>query len=217
MGFVADMLKPAEAAVVARVALRDVNRVFDEHILPEGFFSLDEGRRVAATACALIAFYFDSAKRLTAEERLFAIREAGSRLYRFRARALASLIEEDWIVRDEFLTIDLAPFVRRTKERMERLVAAREIVVSDPDVLGGAPVVRGTRVPVHDVAASVAAGLPIDRILAAYPFLDANKIELAAIYAEANPARGRPRTSDELPKGAVIVAERQVPRRRKAG
>ncbi|GGF15115.1 hypothetical protein GCM10011611_21100 [Aliidongia dinghuensis] len=217
MSSAADMLKPSEAAVVARVALRDVNRVIDEHILPEGFFSLDDGRRVAATACTLIAFYFDSAKRLTSEERLFAIREAGSRLYRFRTRALASLVEEDWIVRDEFLTIDLAPFVRRTNERMERLGAAREIVLSDPDVLGGAPIVRGTRVPVHDVAASVAAGLPMDRILAAYPSLDTDKIELAAIYAEANPARGRPRATDELPKGAVIVAERRVPRRRKAG
>lgn len=157
------MLKPSEAAVVARVALRDVNRVIDENILPEGFFSTDDGRRVAAAACTLIAFYFDTAKRLTSEECLFAIREAGSRLYRFRARTLASLIEEDWTVRDEFLTIDLAPFVRRTKERMERLAAAREIVISDPDVLGGAPVVRGTRVPVHDVVASVAAGHPDGR------------------------------------------------------
>jgi len=111
MGSAADMLRPSEAAVVARVALRDVNRVIDEHILPEGFFSLDDGRRVAATACTLIAFYFDSAKRLTSEERIFAIREAGSRLHRFRTRALASLIEEDWIVRDDFLTIDLASLV----------------------------------------------------------------------------------------------------------
>jgi uncharacterized protein (DUF433 family) len=211
------MLKPSEAAVVACVALRDVNRVIDEHILPDGFFSLDDGRRVAATACMLIAFYFDSAKRLTSEERLFAIREAGARLYRFRARALASLIEEDWTVRDEFLTIDLAPFVRRTKERMERLAAAHENVVSDPDVLGGTPVMRGTRVPVYDVAASIAAGLPTERILAAYPSLDEEKIELATIYAEANPARGRPRASEDLPKGAIIVAERRVPRRRKAG
>ena len=217
MGSATDMLKPSEAAVVARVALRDVNRVIDEHILPVGFFSLDDGRHVAATACTLIAFYFDSAKRLTSEERLFAIREVGSRLHRFRTRALASLIEEDWTVRHEFLTIDLAPFVRRTKERMERLAAAREIVVSDPDVLGGAPVVRGTRVPVHDVAASVAAGLKMDRILAAYPSLDSDKVELAAIYAQANPTRGRPRASDELPIGAAIVVDRRVPRRRKAG
>ncbi len=62
MTTVVDMLKPTEAAVVARVALRDVNRAIDEHILPEGFFSVDDGRRVMATACALISFYFDSAK-----------------------------------------------------------------------------------------------------------------------------------------------------------
>ncbi len=217
MGSAADMLKPTEAAVVARVALRDVNRVIDERILPEGFFSLEDGRRVAATACTLIAFYFDSAKRLTSEERLFAIREAGSRLRRFRARALASLIDEDWTVRDEFLTIDLAPFVRRTKERMDLLAAARQLVISDPEILGGAPIVRGTRVPAYDVAACVAAGLPTKRILAAYPSLDEDQVELAAIYAEANPARGRPRSGDELPEGAVIVADRRVPRREKAG
>jgi uncharacterized protein (DUF433 family) len=123
------------------------------------------------------------------------------------------LLEKDWTVHDEFLTIDLAPFVLRTKERMERLAAARAMVVSDPALLGGAPVVRGTRIPAHDVAAALAAGLPIDRILAAYPSLDADRIELAAIYAEANPVRGRPRASDELPRGAVIVADRRVARR----
>jgi uncharacterized protein (DUF433 family) len=210
------MLKPTEAAVVARVALRDVNRAIDERILPEGFFSLDDGRRIAASACTLISFYFDSAKRLTSDERLFAVREVGGRLHRFRTATFAALVEKDWTVHDEFLTIDLAPFVRRTKERMELLASAREMVMSDPEVLGGTPVLRGTRVPVYDVAASVTAGFPVERILAAYPSLDMDKIELAAIYAEANPARGRPRTSDELPTGAVIT-DRPVPRRRKAG
>src|SRR5215469_13573964 len=92
----ADMLKPTEAAVVAGVALRDVNRAIDERILPDTFFSLVDGRRVLATACTLISFYFDSAERLTSEERMFAIREAGARLQRLRAQALASLVEEDW-------------------------------------------------------------------------------------------------------------------------
>lgn len=203
--------------MVARVALRDVNRAIDERILPEGFFSLADGRRVAATACTLISFYFDSARRLAPEERLSAIQEVGARLHKSRAAGLAALAEEDWTVRHEFLTIDLAPFVRRTKERMERLAAARELVESDPEFLGGVPVVRGTRVPVHDVAASVAAGLSMERILAAYPSLDADQVALATIYAEANPARGRPRTIDALSSGAVVVADRRVPRRRKAG
>jgi uncharacterized protein (DUF433 family) len=213
----AEMLRATEAAVVARVALRDVNRAIDERILPEGFYRVDDGRHVVAVACTLIAFYFDSARRLTAEERLLAIKEAGSRLGKWRALGLAALAEKDWMIRDEFLTIDLAPFVRRTKERMERLAAARRLVVSDPEVLGGTPVVRGTRVPAHDVAASLAAGVTMKRVLAAYPSLDADKVELAAIYAEANPARGRPRSAGALPAGSAAVTDRRVARRRSAG
>lgn len=216
MTIVAEMLRPTEAAVVASVALRDVNRAIDEKILPDGFVAIEDGRHVLVSACTLISFYFASAKQLTSEERLFAIREVGSRLHRLRALTPAALLEEDWMVRDDFVIIDLGPFVRRTGERMERLAAARELVSTDPTVLGGAPVIRGTRISVHDVAASVAADIPIDRILAAYPVLDVEKIGLATIYAEANPARGRPRSSGEIPEGAVIVSDRRVPRRGKA-
>src|SRR3546814_5590533 len=83
------------------------------------------------------------------------------------------------------------------------------------DILGGTPVIRGTRVPVYDVSAAVVAGRPIQRILDAWPSLDAEKVRLAAIYAEANPLRGRPRVSGDLPEGATIVTDRRVPRRRK--
>jgi uncharacterized protein (DUF433 family) len=207
-----DMLKLTEAAVVARVALRDVNRAIDEHILPEGFVSNDDGRRVAVVACTLISFYVDSAERLTAKERMFAIHEAGSRLHKFRAGGLEFL---DWTVRHDFLTIDLSTFAKRTTERMERLAAAREAVVSDPEILGGTPVLRGTRVPVYDVAASVEDGLPMERILAAYASIDKERVELAALYAEANPPRGRPRSSGE-PPGAGVLVDKRVSRRGKA-
>jgi uncharacterized protein (DUF433 family) len=212
MAIAAEMLRPAEAAVVARVALRDVHRAIDERILPDGFFTLQGGRHVLVSACTLISFYFASAGHLTAEERRFAVREGGSRLHKFRSLGPAALLAQDWTVRDDFLAIDLAPFVRRTRERMDRLSAARDWVVSDPNVLGGTHVIRGTRVPVHDVAACVAAGLPTERILAAYPALNADMIELATLYAQANPPRGRPRLNDALPAGAVIIADRRVPR-----
>jgi len=51
---------------------------------------------------------------------------------------------------------------------------------------GGTPVIQGTRIPVYDVAASVTAGLPMRRILSAYPGLDEEKVGLAVLYAEAN-------------------------------
>jgi uncharacterized protein (DUF433 family) len=217
MPAVAEMLKATEAALAARVSLRDINRVIDERILPDAFVSLDNGRHVLAGACSFIAFYFESAKRLTSEERLFAIRTAGPRLTRSRALAWAALLREDWTVRDEFLTIDLFPFVKGTSDRLDDLAAAREIVGTSDDILGGTPVIRGTRVPLYDVSAAVAAGRPIQRILDAWPSLDAEKVRLAAIYAEANPLRGRPRVSGDLPEGSTIVTDRRVPRRRKAG
>jgi uncharacterized protein (DUF433 family) len=210
-----EMLKTTEAAVVSRVALRDVNRAIDEGILPEGFFTHNDGRHVLAAACTLISFYFDSARSLTSEERLLTIQVAVPRLRRSVSVALPALLKEDWIIRHGFLTIDLAPFVKGAIERLGRLIDARSLVASSPELLGGAPVIRDTRIPVYDVAASVTAGIPIERILAAYPALDAEQVELAAIFAEAYPPRGRPRSGAELPKGAVIVSDRRVPRRKK--
>jgi hypothetical protein len=43
--------------------------------------------------------------------------------------------------------------------------------------------------PVYNIAASVAAGLPRERIRSAYPGIDDRLIELAAIHAEATPWR----------------------------
>lgn len=209
-----ELLKPSEAAVVARVAVRDVNRVIDERILPDAFYRADEGRSISATGCILMSFYFESAKRLTAEERMTAIRELGARFGADRDRAPDSWAKIDWIFRDEFLTIDLFPFVERTKDGLKRLSAARNLVASDPHVLGGTPVIRGTRIPVHDVAASVAADIPTKRILEAYPALDEEKIDLATVYSQANPPRGRPR-ANALPAGATLLTERRTPRRRR--
>jgi len=209
-----EMLTPTEAAVVSCVAVRDVNRVIDEKILPEDLYQVasDRTRRFNIDACAFISFYFRAANQLTSEERMRTIAAANTRL---REEPVGAL-EKEWIVRQEFLTIDLAPFLRSAHQQLVRLFAARALVVEDGDILGGTPVIRDTRIPVYDVAASVAAGLSTDRILAAYPGLTAEAVELAAFYAEANPQRGRPRRSPPLPAGAVIVSTRRRPRRKLA-
>ena len=210
-----EMLKATEAAVVARVSLRDVNRVIDERILPETLVSVENGRFVLGAACTLIAFYFESAKRLTSEERLFAIRSAEPRLRRWNRAATEAMLKADWTVRHDFLTIDLLPFFERSVARLERLDAAREVVTISDDIMGGTPVISGTRVPVHDVAAAFAAGVPAKEILEDYPSLTEDRLELAALYAEANPLRGRPKPLiARLPEGARILSDHRVPRRR---
>jgi len=209
-----EALTPTEAAVVSSVAVRDVNRVIDEKILPEGLYKVgrDRSRRFSADACAFISFYFRSANQLTSEERVRTIALASKRL----GKEQTGDLEREWIVQQDFLSIDLAPFLRSARQRLARLSVARALVVEDPGVLAGTPVIKGTRIPVYDVAASVTAGLSADRILAAYPGLTDEARELAALYAEANPQRGRPRRLPSLPAGAVIVSSQRKPRRKLA-
>jgi uncharacterized protein (DUF433 family) len=48
---------------------------------------------------------------------------------------------------------------------------AAQRIVSDPEVLAGKPVVRGTRVPVELVLKRLAQDLDVDTVLEAYPRL----------------------------------------------
>lgn len=198
-----DSLTPAEAAVVAGVSMRDVHRVIDEHILPEDLYDIRGARSFRSDACVFIAFYFEAADRLTSEERQ-------------RAIAMASRHspgpKSTRIVQDGFLTIDFASFWTSVDKRLQRLNAARDQVSRDDRILDGTPVIGGTRVPVYDVAASVAAGYPIERILSAYPSLNREQVELAALFAEANPQRGRPRQRQGPPSGMKVISSRRKPR-----
>ncbi len=46
------------------------------------------------------------------------------------------------------------------------------VIVRDPDILGGRPVFRGTRVPVEVLFENLEDGMTIDEIIATYPSLD---------------------------------------------
>lgn len=212
----AELLRTTAAALAAGVELREVNRAIDEGILPEEFLRVGDARYVAPAGCLFIAFYFESADQLTAKERRLVIRLAGPRFRNWTRKTESESSTEDWTFKHKFLAVDFAPFVKTVGDRLEKLAEADKLVSSSPDILSGTPVVKGTRIPVHDVAASAEAGLSKKRILAAYPSLNSDKIDLAVLYAKANPARGRPRGTAALPPGAIILADRRTPRRGKA-
>lgn len=58
----------------------------------------------------------------------------------------------------------------------------RAEVVSDPTVLGGIPVVRGTRVPVAHVLAELKAGTSRDEIFRHYPSLPPDGVEACVAW-----------------------------------
>ena len=212
MNAVIELLKPSEAAVVSCVRVRDINRVIDESILPDMLVSRDDGRWISSSACAFIAFYFASATRLTADERLHTIHALWDR-HAHRDIKPANLLDHDWTMRHEFLSIDLRGFAERAIERLGKLEAARARVTVSDDVLGGTPVIRDTRIPVHEIASLVLGGTPREELLEDYPSLDVDSLELAVIYAEANPLRGRPRPLlATLPEGTRVRSTRRVRR-----
>lgn len=88
-----------------------------------------------------------------------------------------------------------------------------EAIVSDPEILGGIPVIKGTRVLVYDVAASIMAGISRDRILAAYPTIEEHHLDLAVAYAKANPLQRQTRRFPTV-AGATLVKSGQIPRRK---
>jgi uncharacterized protein (DUF433 family) len=52
---------------------------------------------------------------------------------------------------------------------MDYMRAADNVVHVDPEILGGTPVFRGTRVPVKNLLDYLAAGDPLDRFLDDFP------------------------------------------------
>jgi uncharacterized protein (DUF433 family) len=210
------LLKTTEAAVVAGVDVHNVNKLIDDDILPNELFVLGNGRRVWPGGCAAVSFYFRAAGILDAHERRRTIRFLTPRLRDLDlwTSHFASQLKEDWTVHNRFVTIDFAAILSDTAKRLDKLTAAREAVVADPAILSATPVIKGTRVPVYAVAAKVAAGTPVEQILEDYPSIDKKKIELAAIYAKANPPRGRPSDRLRLPQGATPSSRHSFPRRK---
>ncbi len=70
----------AEAAFIAGISDRDMNRAVDEHILPEPLIRSGNGRRFARLGDALAGFYFTSEDVYTAPLRRKVVEEMTARL-----------------------------------------------------------------------------------------------------------------------------------------
>jgi uncharacterized protein (DUF433 family) len=91
------------------------------------------------------------------------------------------------------LRFDVESFARESIHRAIRYKKARdEHIVVDPEILGGTPVIRGTRLTAYAVSARLADGEHVEDILEDYPVLTREAVEAADVYARTHPLRGRP-------------------------
>ena len=178
------LFTPTEAAVLTRLPLKAVNNAIDKKTV-----SAVTGERAGRPIRLLDARALVS---LTLERRL--ADRVAPELRRQVFDALAEAPRNVVSFEGGLLKIDLREPRRELATSLRELRRARRLVVSDPDIMGGDPVFRGTRVPVHMIANLVAQGSTRAEMLESYPRLTPEMIRLAALYAAAYPLRGRPRT-----------------------
>lgn len=82
-------------------------------------------------------------------------------------------------------------------------------VHSDPGIMGGEPVFRGTRLPVRSVAEMLEAGADEGEMLEGYPSLSRARLRHARQWASDNPPSDAPPSNSEF----VVTERRSVPRR----
>jgi uncharacterized protein (DUF433 family) len=176
-----------EAASVTGVPLRQVHRIIDAGILGTAVKQRDNARLLTPKGLVGLRLAHDTADMLTLQGRRAIV-----------ARSIRS--PRPSMIRADMVVVDARPAARTVRSGLSLLAKARSVVSSSPDVLGGTPVFKGTRIPVHDIADMLANGDRPTAIVKAYPKLDAERVRLAVIYAQAYPPRGRPRTKPRRPE-----------------
>jgi len=124
----------------------------------------------------------------------------------------------DWIVKrspakaEEFelsraLRIAMTENAADIGKRAFEYVRMREkYVEADPGKMGGAPVIRGTRVPVRTLARLVEGGESRATLKEDYPHIPEEAYEVAVLWARGNPRRGRPAGERGARSGRAVPA-----------
>ena len=175
---------PAQASAVANLPLPAVHKLIERRLIRPR--RLRTGRSIQ--------------RMLSREQVLYMRLEAeGVRLLPIAARrAIAKKIESSPEIDSVFLMEGSAVVIQVKTVRLEldhelaRLRRVESLIVSDPEIMRGSPVYRGTRIPVDLIASMLSQGASTEEILAGYPGLDKEKVELAPLYVQAFPRRGRP-------------------------
>jgi uncharacterized protein (DUF433 family) len=175
---------PAQASAVANLPLTAIHKLIERRLI--------RPRRLRTG---------HSIQRMLSREQVLYLRlEAeGVRLLpiltrRSIARKIESSPEIDFVCLTEgsALVIEVKSVRLELDQDLKRLERAENMIVSDPEIMRGIPVYRGTRIPVELIADMLSQGANTEEILEGYPALDREKVELAPLYVQAFPRRGRP-------------------------
>jgi len=190
---------PAQASAVANLPLPAVHKLIERRLIRPR--RLRTGRSIQRMLSREQVLYL----RLEAE----GVRLLPILTRRAIAKKIESSPEIDFVSLTEgsALVIEVKSVRLELDQDLKRLERAQNMIVSDPEIMRGTPVYRGTRIPVELIADMLSQGANSEEILEGYPALDREKVELAPLYVQAFPRRGRP-ASRPWAKRKPILATR---------
>ncbi len=179
-------LTAREVAELSGGPRRAVEKAIEEKVIATVALSGGQGRRFLpdhavayAAVVGKLRTRLDVASKRRLAARLADLRPATSGAARFE---LEPAVE-----------IDLGRLVGDALARADRYRSARDAhIVVDPDILGGTPVIRGTRMSVYAVLGRIDGGDALEDILSDNPHISRDAVEAALIYARSHPLLGRP-------------------------
>jgi uncharacterized protein (DUF433 family) len=173
---------PSQVAAITGLPLPAVHKAIEHNLIRPKL--VRQGRRLSKSQMLYLRMEAKGLRSLPLAER----------------RQVARAIEQDsgidamCISEGSVILIQCKSARKEVETGLRRLAEATRMVESDPEIMRGAPVFRGTRIPVHAIADMLSQGAPIEEILEGYPALTRQKVELAPMYVIAFPRRGRPVT-----------------------
>lgn len=175
---------PSQASAVANLPLPAVHKLIERRLIRPR--RLRTGRSLQRMLSREQVLYL----RLEAE----GVRLLPILTRRAIAKKIESSPEIDTVILAEgsALVIEVKSVRLELEQDLKRLERAENMIASDPEIMRGTPVYRGTRIPVELIADMLSQGTSPKEILEGYPGLDRERVELAPLYVQAFPRRGRP-------------------------
>jgi uncharacterized protein (DUF433 family) len=172
----------AEASWVTGLSVKAVNKAIEDAAVPVRIVRAGGVRRRSVPYASLLCL------KLHAE----GLKRLPLRMRREVFRRVLSEPQQKQLKYTDALIIDVGGARAKMSSRLQDLEKAASTVQSDPDIMAGTPVFRGTRIPVYLVADMIEQGTSIEEILEGYPSLTREMVQYAGIYATTHPRRGRP-------------------------
>jgi uncharacterized protein (DUF433 family) len=183
-----------EAGYVTNLAYASVNRMIDSRRVPRGLLAAGKrGRMLTVAGVLFVAIEKEAEGGFTAALR---------KKLRQRLQKDLRALESSGATGHDEVSVELGGLrgvvevdtVRKgIGERLQRVRRMHELITEAPDIQGGAPTFAGTRILVRPIAAALREGEAPEALLRAYPRLTGEMLEMARLYDQMKPARGRPK------------------------